>query len=239
MTISSERIIELLLPDSNYLEIGISSGSTFLEISAVCENSFGCDPNLKPHLAAYTNLWKLTSDDFFLYHNYLKFDVIFIDGLHTAEQAMTDFVNCVNQANIGTVILIDDVFPDSIASSKRSLGLYRCSRAMNLISSVLKPVGWQGDVWRLVMALRSLEGDFNYRTIYTQNGKKVQTLVWGPSMGRIKLDIEKCISMLPPRGKPTFKLFGQQPNSLEQIPFWFNPETFTRVLELLKGIKSS
>ena len=65
MTISSDRIIEILVPNSNHLGIGISSGSTFLDVAAVHENSYGCDPNLKLQLPINANLWKLTSDDFF------------------------------------------------------------------------------------------------------------------------------------------------------------------------------
>lgn len=107
MTISSTRLLKLLKPGLSYLEIGIASGSTFKEVSSFCERSWGCDPNLMPSLAVNGSLWKLTSD------------VFFIDGLHTAEQAITDFVNCFNRSNIGGLILIDDVFPDSIPSSKK------------------------------------------------------------------------------------------------------------------------
>ena len=234
MTISSSRLLHLLKPGSHYLEIGIASGNTFQDVSSVHENSYGCDPNLMSDLTVNANLWKLTSNEFFLQVSEPKFDVFFIDGLHTAEQAMTDFVNCVNRANIGGLILIDDVFPDSIASSKRSLSLYRFSRVMNLISTGFKPVGWQGDVFRLIAALPSLQRDLRFRTIYSENGGKLQTLVWGPSIGRTVLDAQKCISMLPPRGNPSFRLFGRQPRSVEEIPNWFNPETFSQVLELIK-----
>jgi hypothetical protein len=234
MTISSTRLLKLLKPGLSYLEIGIANGSTFKDVSSVHENCWGCDPNLMPSLAVNGSLWNLTSDEFFRQVSEPKFDVFFIDGLHTAEQAMTDFVNCVNRSNIGGLILIDDVFPDSIPSSKRSLSLYRFSRALNLINSGLKPVGWQGDVWRLISALQSLQEDLRFRTIYSQNGDKCQTLVWGPSIGRTVLDVEKCILMLPPRGKPIFELFGRQPRSAEEIPNWFNPETFSQVLELIK-----
>lgn len=72
MTISSDRIMEILVPNSNHLGIGISSGSTFLDVATVHENSYGCDPNLKLQLPINANLWKLTSDDFFQQVNYIE-----------------------------------------------------------------------------------------------------------------------------------------------------------------------
>lgn len=234
MTISSTRLLELLKPGLNYLEIGIANGSTFTEVSSLRENSWGCDPNLTPNLGENPRLWKLTSDEFFLQVSKPMFDVFFIDGLHTAEQAMKDFVNCVNRANVGGLILIDDVFPDSVASSKRSINKYRFSRTMNLIGTGVTPVGWQGDVYRVVAALQSLQKELNFCTIYSESGDKLQTLVWGPSIGEIVLDVEMCISKLPSRGRPSFELFGRQPRDVGEIPTWFNPKTFSQVMELLK-----
>ena len=61
-----------------YLEIGTYQNETFNTIPLPIKNKFGVDPISGGNI-------KLSSDAFFK-KNKIKFDVIFIDGLHTYEQ---------------------------------------------------------------------------------------------------------------------------------------------------------
>jgi hypothetical protein len=66
----------------------------------------------------------MESDDFFKNHIQKKYDVIFIDGLHTAYQVTKDIYNSINNLNDGGIIIIDDIYPHS-ENEQYSLELLR------------------------------------------------------------------------------------------------------------------
>lgn len=92
-----------------YLEIGVWGGVTFREIRTIHKD--GVDPE-QYCACEYVN-YKMTSDDFFKEHISKKYDIIFIDGLHTAYQVSKDIFNALNHLNDGGWIILDDVFPHS------------------------------------------------------------------------------------------------------------------------------
>ena len=53
----------------------------------------------------------MTSDEFFKSHINKKYDIIFIDGLHTAYQVSKDLYNSIKNLKNGGIIILDDVFP--------------------------------------------------------------------------------------------------------------------------------
>jgi len=80
-------IIQLLIDKyklSTYLEIGVFNGENFNKIRCALKDSV--DPNFE---ATY----RTTSDKFFRYDVVENYEIIFIDGLHTAEQAYKDIWN--------------------------------------------------------------------------------------------------------------------------------------------------
>ena len=81
-----------------------------------------------------------TSDDFFR-DNKDKFDIVFIDGLHTYEQSKKDILNSVDCLKENGIILVHDCMPDSM--SKQAVPRYRMS--------------WNGDVWKAIIDLRQNE----------------------------------------------------------------------------------
>lgn len=115
----------------NYLEIGCSTDACFQNIAA--ENKIGVDP-----FSGGTH--RMTSDDFFL-NNAQKFDIIFIDGLHTYEQVLKDMVNSLQALSDDGVILVHDCLP------------------RNFYAQLPFPTGgdWNGDVWKAFMQIRSLD----------------------------------------------------------------------------------
>ena len=67
-----------------YLEIGTATGRCLGRVEI--PSKIGVDPNPKEEMPEW-NIQRMTSDDFFT-RNDAKFDVIFIDGLHWAEQVL-------------------------------------------------------------------------------------------------------------------------------------------------------
>jgi len=116
----------------SYLEIGVWYGETFKNVNATIKDGVDpgqyCDCN-------YVN-YKMTSDEFFENHIPKKYDIIFIDGLHTAHQVSKDLQNAIKNLNDGGVIILDDVYPHN-ENEQNALDL-------NKIGSQT------GDVWKAV-----------------------------------------------------------------------------------------
>lgn len=90
----------------SYLEIGVAVPAENFDLINVL-NKDSVDP--KP-LGKCT--YVVTSDDFFL--NYVenrKYDVIFVDGLHTAEQSYVDVQNAIKHLNVDGFIVMHDCNP--------------------------------------------------------------------------------------------------------------------------------
>ena len=116
---------------SDYLEIGCDQDQLFSKINI--QNKLGVDP------VSGGNIRK-TSDDFFK-ENQKKFDIIFIDGLHTYEQVKKDILNSAECLKDNGIILVHDCMPDSL--SKQAVPRYRMI--------------WNGDVWKAIVDLRQNE----------------------------------------------------------------------------------
>jgi len=95
------------IENPKYLEIGVWYGDTFKDIN--CVNKDGVDPGQYCD-SKYVN-YKMTSDEFFANHCKKKYDIIFIDGLHSAYQVSKDIYNSINTLEKTGWIVLDDVFP--------------------------------------------------------------------------------------------------------------------------------
>ncbi len=90
-------------PSKSYLEIGCENDRNFNAPSVA--RKIGVDP-------ASGGTHRMTSDAFFA-TNTEKFDFVFIDGLHTYEQARRDVVNSLRFLEPGGIIAIHDMLPAS------------------------------------------------------------------------------------------------------------------------------
>lgn len=168
----------------DYLEIGTQTREqNFNKIKA--KNKFCVDPdnNAKPD-------FKGTSDEFFK-QNKKTFDLIFIDGLHTAAQSMKDFENAIECLNEGGAIVFHDSYPDNLEYTK--------------------PI-WCGDVFKTVLALKHF---YQVITVIDDHGVSI-VLPWAPEDRAFqaiphfedlpKLDPVKFTELvLPERAKPEIK----------------------------------
>ena len=111
----------------SYLEIGIDKGGCFRKVQ--CAKKTGVDP-----VSNVNGIIKKNSDDFFGSTDE-KFDIIFIDGLHTAEQVESDIVNGMAHLNKGGVLVLHDINPPTEESQE--------------VPKISSP--WKGTVWRAMV----------------------------------------------------------------------------------------
>lgn len=142
---------------AGYLEIGVDAGKA-LALADRQTYAFGIDPNPAiafDRLANGARVLHMTSDAFFAEHDLAveldgrPLDLAFIDGLHTFEQVLRDFMNIEARAHRRTIVLIHDAIPLDEASAARE-------RTTNY---------WTGDVWRAVLLLRRERPDLSIFTL--------------------------------------------------------------------------
>jgi hypothetical protein len=149
------RIHSALLPRT-YVEIGIEFG-TSLQLVLPGTQAIGIDPapKIRTRLDPATRVFPMTSDAFFEQHDLRALlgdrpvDLGYIDGLHLFEFALRDFINLEQASAPDSVILIDDTYPPTAVSAARE-------RTTNI---------WAGDVWKLVLCLRSHRPDLEVTTV--------------------------------------------------------------------------
>jgi hypothetical protein len=94
---------------NSYLEIGVSYGEVLN--GCIAQNKIGVDPNYEIY-KGYCSLFHGTSNEFFkeLAEN-AEFDIIFIDGLHEAEQVLADIKNSLTHLSPNGYIVLHDCNP--------------------------------------------------------------------------------------------------------------------------------
>lgn len=144
---------------SRYLEIGVRDGECFNAIK--CEHKEGVDPD--PNSRA--TIWK-TSDDYFsgIMKKITstdpplaveKFDIIFIDGLHHADQVEKDIANSLACLNEGGTIVMHDCLPTS--------------KFMQEIPMTTQQE-WTGNTWMAYLKLRVTRPDLTMHVVDTDWG---------------------------------------------------------------------
>lgn len=94
------EIIQLLIDKYDlklYLEIGVFDGANFNKIR--CEKKESVDPN-------FPATYNVTSDRFFT-DCWNEYDIVFIDGLHTADQAYKDISNSIRYLRPNFIVVHD------------------------------------------------------------------------------------------------------------------------------------
>ena len=103
-----------------YLEIGVQAGVTFNAVQ--CINKVAVDPCFGVELKDIQGTpYAMTSDAYFDEHPDARFDIVFIDGLHTLDQSLRDFTRSLLRIPRTGLILIDDAFPSDYLAADRSL----------------------------------------------------------------------------------------------------------------------
>ena len=119
------------IKECQYLEIGVCDNTIFNVIPLNIKNKIGVDPERG-------GTHRTTSDIFFK-NNKKKFDVIFIDGLHTYKQCQKDCLNSLKFLNKNGFIFFHDFLPrnpyeENVPAKQRE---------------------WSGDVWKVAVELNN------------------------------------------------------------------------------------
>ena len=159
-----------------YLEIGIASGATLLAVEA--NEVLGVDPRPSLEMSLlpdHVRVIQTSSDEFFRDHaEGLKFDLVYLDGLHEWKQTLRDFQNSLKLLNPGGIILIDDVHPTDRWSADPDPEKILEARSAGLVEHGR----WYGDVYKTVMAIAETPRSFGLATVGRGPGAHAQTIVW-------------------------------------------------------------
>lgn len=161
-----------------YLEVGVEAGGTFHALRA--SKKVAVDPIFRfdvpsPALTSSFEYHEITSDDYFGRTPLSeKFDVIYLDGLHTVEQTLRDLLNAIERLRPNGVIVIDDVVPTSWAASLDLQGEAAFVRDL-LPSERWDGANWMGPVFRLVFFIETFMQSFDFATVQDNHG---QLIMW-------------------------------------------------------------
>lgn len=137
--IKRHEIINFLIQKNKYqkyLEIGVYDGLNIQKIQIAHKD--GVDPGAEGIVPPEVN-HPMTSDQFFdKLSDDIKYDLIFIDGLHHCDQVIKDIQNALNHINNnGTIILHD------------------CNPPNEQIQKVPREtIAWTGNVWKAFVSFR-------------------------------------------------------------------------------------
>jgi hypothetical protein len=150
-----DRLHEVLRPET-YVEIGVFTGRT-LALARPPTRVFGVDPepSLTCQFKTETHLFTEMSDAFFAERRLegplagRPVTLAFLDGQHSFEQSLRDFMNLEACCGPKSTILLHDTVPLDEPTQRRER----------------ETLFWTGDVWKTVLALKHYRPDLDLFTI--------------------------------------------------------------------------
>lgn len=187
MKFSVRRITKLkeLTGARSYLEVGVSEGRTFNALSF--KRKVAVDPCFRFDTRQFSSdsvlFFSQTSDEYFRQNAHgERFDIIFLDGLHTYDQTFKDLASALMHSHERTVFIVDDVQPiDSYSSMRRQDFAYYSRRIETVggLDSSLAGHQWHGDVYRIIPLIRLFMPKLEYSTIIGSGNP--QLVIWNDS----------------------------------------------------------
>jgi hypothetical protein len=150
-----------------YLEIGCDRDQVFKNIKIF---KVGVDP-------VRGGTKRMTSDRFFML-NKVRFDIIFIDGLHHADQVYKDINNALKILEPNGTIVVHDCNPVNYRSQ--------------LVPRITKI--WNGDVWKAWVRLRYERDDISMKCIDTDYGCGIITFDKQIKIEKLVTDYNEFVS---------------------------------------------
>ncbi|WP_422746641.1 class I SAM-dependent methyltransferase [Mycobacterium sp. WMMD1722] len=215
--------------DPVYLEIGVSRGQAFRQISA--DVKIAVDPAFKltastraaaDAKARRTHYFETTSDEFFENEAALldrhRIDVALIDGLHTYEQVVRDVEYTVRHLRDDGVIFLHDCNPAFELAGRRaeSYDAFIATQKGPLVIGL-----WNGDVWKAIVHLRSTRPDLLVGVLrcdqgvgFVRRATPQSTLPYSPEQvaaltyADLKADRKRLLNLKPPRYLDEFLAAG-------------------------------
>ncbi len=141
-------VVNLLMsgrPGGDYLEIGCAGNQLFDAV--IARHKIGIDP-------VRGGTHRMTSDAWFAANPQVRFDVIFIDGLHTYDQVRRDLDHALGAIRQGGWIALHDMLPRDWVDEH---------------VPQISTSGWTGDGWKCAFELAATEG-LDFRLIAIDHG---------------------------------------------------------------------
>jgi hypothetical protein len=115
-TYSHYEIIEHIskwIKPSNYLEIGVRHGTVYNRVKNFAKKCYLVDINfLDIEYFENTLKFEMSSDEFFLLEeSRVNFDLVFIDGDHSRDQVIKDFINVSSLVVEDGFVILHDTYP--------------------------------------------------------------------------------------------------------------------------------
>jgi hypothetical protein len=133
-----------------YIEVGVSNGDCIKRIHARLK--IGVDPDAQA--STFANLFHAGPSDTFWATCAHKADVVFIDGLHTAEQVLRDIDGALSVLSPRGVIVLHDCNPPS--------------EAAQIVPAIQGE--WTGDVWKAIATTRAKRPELHTFVVDTDYG---------------------------------------------------------------------
>ncbi|MGQ0675227.1 MAG: class I SAM-dependent methyltransferase [Rhodospirillales bacterium] len=153
----------------HYLEIGVSKGESFFPLRIARKVAVDPHPRLSWRkrlrnclgnpLNLFNAYYPVASDEYFARVRPPPggFDLVFIDGLHTYEQALRDTLNALKVLKPGGVVALHDCNPPHAAAGFPARSYEDAAAA--------RPPGWTGewcgDVWKAIVHLRAFHPELD------------------------------------------------------------------------------
>jgi len=162
----------------NYLEIGVNDALCIRQIKALHKDGIDPFPGSEVGGGYYPEInYPISSDKFFelIKGHDIKYDIIFIDGLHHSDQVDKDIANSLNHLTPnGTIVLHD------------------CNPPEYEIQLVPRQTGiWNGDVWKSIVKLRCTDPNLSINVVDTDWG--VGIVQFGKQELYNKITLENCL----------------------------------------------
>ena len=170
-----------LFEHPRYLEIGVNRGETFHALKAgrkVAVDPYFLFDKEQREAEPGVEYHEVTSDEYFgLIHDGGKFDVVFIDGLHTFDQTLKDLLNCQLVLQEHGVMIVDDVIPNSYDASLRDFTQVAVLREKTRELGLLWQTdgSWMGDVFKIPFFVDQFLQQMSFATVAENHG---QCVVW-------------------------------------------------------------
>lgn len=137
------------LSDS-YLEIGVENGLTLESVRIKCKIGVDPFPQFLSTVLTFHTKSKVMQSDFFFENNTSKYQIIYLDGLHTFEQTYRDFINSLSATSNDGFIIVDDTVPiDEYSALPDQSAAYEARR----IGANSMETSWHGDVFKLISVI--------------------------------------------------------------------------------------
>jgi hypothetical protein len=165
---------------TTYLEIGVREGATLKKVNIA--RKYGVDPLFRFDKSSFfdnpnerVELFEMTSDRFFVELSPdIKFDIVFIDGLHHYDQVVRDILGALRHSHSRTIMVVDDTIPTSIASATRNLS--DLEKMMQATGETSK--NWMGDVYKVFPFIHNFLRQFELATFPRTSTLHPQTVIW-------------------------------------------------------------